>query len=93
MIEYIEKSKSQIISNKIINNINNKLWMQSDYGTAFYLGIITILKLFAKTFKKPQYIAREDFLEIMSTYKTDNVPDEIKELIDVILEEFDYKEG
>lgn len=89
-----EKSKSEIIIDEIINGITNKLWLQSDYGTAFYLGVISNLKLFAKAFKEPCEITREDCLKIMSTYKTDNnVPDKIKELIDTILEEFDYKEN
>ena len=90
---HIEKSKSEIITDEIMDGIMNKLWIQSDYATVFYLGIIAHLKQFAKTFKEPCYISREDYLKIMSKYKTDdNVPDEIKNLIDTILEEFNYKE-
>lgn len=88
-----EKSKSEIITDEIINGITNKLWLQSDYATAFYLGVISNLKHFAKVFKEPYQVDREVFLKTMSTYKTDNVPDEIKNLIDTILEEFDYKEN
>lgn len=88
-----EKSKSEITRDEIINNITNKLWIQSDYYTAFYLGILDILKAFAKTFKEPRLMSRKDFLDIMNTYKTCDVPDEIKNLIDTILEEFNYKEN
>lgn len=92
--KHIEKTKSEIAINEIINSITNKLWMQSDYATVFYLGVVANLKHFAKTFKEPCEITREDCLKIMGTYKTDNnVPDKIKDLIDTIFEEFDYKEN
>lgn len=90
----MEKTKSEIATDEIMDGITKKLWMQSDYATAFYLGIVANLKHFAKTFKEPCEITREDCLKIMSTYKTDNnVPDKIKDLIDIIFEEFDYKEN
>lgn len=88
-----EKSKSEIVIDEMMSSYVNKLWLQSDYCTAFYLGVITTLKQFVGAFKEPCYISREDYLKIMSTYKTYDVPDEIKNLIDTILEEFDYKEG
>lgn len=88
-----EKSKSEIAIDEIVNGFINKLWLQSDYATAFYLGVISSLKLFAKTFKEPCEITREDILKIMSSYKRVETPDEIKNLIDTIFEEFDYKEN
>lgn len=92
--KHIEKTNSETTIKEIIDGITNKLWMQSDYSTVFYLGVVANLKQFAKAFKEPCEITREDCLKIMSTYKTDdNVPDKIKNLIDVILEEFDYKEN
>lgn len=92
--KHIEKSKSEIITDEIVYGIMNKLWTQSDYATAFHLGVIANLKQFAKAFKEPCVITREDCLKIMGTYKTDNnVSDKIKDLIDTIFEEFDYKES
>ena len=91
--KYMDMSKSEIISDDIIKNITDKLWMQSGYITVYYLGAIAILKMLAKSFKNPCYMTREDFLSIISSYKTSDVPDEIKNLVDAILEEFDYKEG
>ena len=92
--KHIEKTKSEIATDEIIDGIMKKLWMQSDYATIFYFGIVANLKQFAKAFKEPCVTTREDCLKIMGTYKTDNnVPDKIKDLIDTIFEEFDYKEN
>jgi hypothetical protein len=92
--KHIEKTKSEIAIDETMNDIINKLWIQSDYATAFYLGVVTNLKQLAKIFKEPCEITREDYLKIMSIYKKDNnVPDKIKDLIDTIFEEFNYKES
>ncbi len=90
---YMNMSKSDIMSQDITNNITKKLWEQSDYGTMFYLGVISSLKSLAIACKNNCYIDREACLNMISLYKQYNVPDEIKELIDTIFEEFDYKEN
>lgn len=90
---YIKKSKSEVEMDKIVNNIAVKLWKDSEYASAYYLGAVTQLKMFAECLKKHDYLGRHEILMVMDSFKTNNdAPDEIKKLVDIILDEFDYKE-
>ena len=90
---YLEKSYSQLVSEEIVNGICLKLWNESGYATAHYLGAINQLKAIASALKESDYLTKNDIVRLIATYKDDkNAPDEIKNLIKTILEEFDYKE-
>lgn len=91
---YIEKTKSELESEKIINNLCLTLWKDSGYATAYYLGAINQLKVIASALKQSSCLTKEDTLMLIANYKKDNnAPDEIIDLIDAILEEFNYKEN
>ena len=92
--KYIKKSNSELETDRLVNNISYKLWNDNGYQTVYYLGIITELKMLAKALGSHRTINKTDVLEIINAFKANkNVPDEIKDLIDMILEEFDYKES
>lgn len=89
---YIKKSYSQLESEKIVNNLCLKLWNESEYAIAHYLGAINQLKVIASILRKSDYLTKNDIVGLIATYKNNkSVPDEIKNLVDIILEEFDYK--
>ena len=88
-IDRLDKSKSDIMAEDIINKMSHELWKNSDYAVAYYLGVIFELKVFAKALKKPQCMSSEDCLAVMKTLKNDEVPAVIKDIIDEILKEFD----
>lgn len=91
--KYIKKSNSELETDRLVNNISYKLWNDNGYQTVYYLGIITELKMLAKALGSHRTINKTDVLEIINAFKANkNVPDEIKNLINMILEEFDYKE-
>lgn len=91
--KYIKKSKSELEIDKIKNNMCNKLWKDSDYNTAYYLGAITQLKIIVESMRESDCLKRDDILSLIKSYKIiDNMPNEIKNLVDIILDEFYYKE-
>jgi hypothetical protein len=92
--KYIQKSNSELKHDEIIDDLCRKLWKDSGYATAFYLGSLTQLKYMAKPMREEHYLSKKNILALIGTYKDNkDVPDEIKELADMILEEFDYKEN
>lgn len=91
--KYIKKSKSELEIDKLIDNVTRKLWNDNGYFTIYYLGAINQLKLMAEALGTYGSINRDDILRLINTFKINNdAPDEIKNLVDMILDEFDYKE-
>ena len=91
--KYIKKSNSELESEEIMNNIFAKMWKDNGYNTIYYLGIIDYLKRMAKILGESDTFGRNDLLKLISILKTnDDAPDEIKNLVTMILDEFDYKE-
>ena len=91
--KFIKKSKSELETDKLINNVTNKLWIDNGYATIFYLGAINQLKILAEGLRKCDYINQDNILMLINSFKTnDDAPDEIKKLVDMILDEFSYKE-
>ena len=86
---YIEKSKSELEVDKIINDINNKLWNNNGYMTLYNLGAVNQLKVIAQALDKYGRLERDDILALISTYKES---EGVSDLVAMILEEFDYKE-
>ena len=92
--EYIKKYKSELAGEKIINDLCSKLWCESGYATAMYLGSINQLTLMARTLRESDYLTKHDIVMLIASYKENkDLPDEIKNLVNILLEEFDYKEN
>ena len=92
--KFIRKSKSELAADEIVQNISRKLWDEKGYNTIYHLGAIMQLKCMIKGMKDDYSLTKSDLLAILASSKNyDDAPDEIKNLIDDILEEFDYKEN
>lgn len=92
--KYIKKSISELESDKIVNNLCRNLWKESGYAVAYYLGMINQLKFLATAMGKSACLTEESVLGLIASFKDQvDTPDEIKNLVDIILEEFDYKEN
>lgn len=91
---YFNMSESERESDKIMQSLCRKLWKDSGYETAYWLGAINQLKFIAQSLKGSNVIDRRCCLAFMKTLKTtEDVPDEVKNLIDTILDEFKNKEN
>ena len=88
--KFIEKTKSELEADNIINGITKKLWDDADYTTIYNLGAVTQLKVIAQALDKYGRLERDDILKLISTYKGS---EGVSDLVDMILEEFDYKEN
>ena len=92
--KYFKKSNSELETDRLINNINCKLWDDNGYNTVLYLGSINQLKLIAEGLGEHGLVGRNEILMLINSFKTnEDVPDEIKNLADMILDEFNYKEA
>lgn len=90
---YFNTSESERESEKIMQSLCRKLWKDSGYSTAYWLGAVNQLKHIAQSLKGSYALDRKCCLEIMKNFKTtEEVPDEVKNLIDIILDEFKDKE-
>ena len=91
--KYIKKSNFELESDHIIDNISRKMWRNSEYLKIYYLGILHQFYAIAEGLGPHGTINRDNILMLINTFKTnDDAPDEIKNLVNMILEEFDYKE-
>lgn len=86
----VEKSKSELEVDRIINDINNKLWNNNGYMIIYNLGAVDQLKVIAQVLDKYGRLGRDDILKLISTYKE---CEGVSDLVKAILEEFDYKEN
>lgn len=88
--KFIEKTKSELEADRIVNDINNKLWNNNGYMTIYNLGAVNQLKIIAQALDKYGRLERDDILKLISSYKD---AEGVSDLVDMILEEFDYKEN
>ena len=92
--KFIKKSESELASDEIINNLSHKLWNDSGYNIAYMLGVVNYLSALAKQMKKYDTLTRKDLVTLISAIKDGNeTPDEIKNLVDIVLEELKEKEN
>ena len=90
---FTKKSKSDLASDAILNNIYHKMWDDRGYTTGYYLGVVNQLKSMIKGMRDDHTFSQKDLLMLLASSKNyDETPDEIKSLIDDILEECNYKE-
>lgn len=91
--KYIKKSKFELETDRLIDKLTRKLWKDEGYLTIYYLGILSQFHAIAEGLGPYGTINRDNILMLINTFKTnDDAPDEIKNLVDMILDEFDYKE-
>lgn len=88
--KYIEKSKSELEADKIIDDIVNKFWKDAGYTTVYNLGAVCQLKTIAQALDKYGRLERDDILKLISTFKES---EGVSDLVNMILEEFEYKEN
>lgn len=91
--KFIKKSKSELAADEIVQNISRKLWNDQGYNDIYRLGAILILKTMIESLRQSDSYTKKDLLMILASQKNYNdISDDIKSLIDNILEEFDHKE-
>ena len=88
--KYIKKTKSELEADRIVNDITSKLWNDHGYMTIYNLGAVTQLNAIAQALNKNVCLEKKDILKLISTYKES---EGVSDLVDMILEEFDYKEN
>ena len=92
--KFIKKSKSELASDEIVHNLSRKLWNDSGYNIVYLLGIINYLKGMATAMRDSDYYSKKDLMRLIASFKDDDDnPDEIKSLVDIILEELEEKEN
>lgn len=92
--KFIKKSKSELASDEIVNNLSRKLWNDSGYNIVYLLGIINYLKNMVTAMRDSDYYSKKDLMRLIASFKDgDDYPDEIKSLVDTILEELEVKEN
>ena len=86
----VEKSKSEIESDRILQDIHDKWFIGLGYETVYKLGAIHELKAIVKSLDKYKTIDRDALLAALASFKDS---EGVSDLVDMILEEFDYKEN
>jgi ABC-type polysaccharide transport system permease subunit len=87
-----ERSKFELASDEITLGIYNKIWGELGYNSIYYLGAVSFLRSMAKSTSKRDEYTKMYLLDVINSIKQiEGVPDNIKRLVDVTLEEFEYK--
>ncbi len=90
--KFIKKSKSELAADEIVQNISRKIWNDQGYNDIYRLGAIIMLKMMIETLRHSDSYTKKDLLMVLVSQKNyDDISDDIKNLIDSILEEFDYE--
>lgn len=91
--KFIKKSKSELASDEIINRISQKLWDDSGYNVVYMLGVINYLSEMVKKMRSYDTYSKKDLITLIASIKNGNeTPDEIKNLVDIVLEELNEKD-
>jgi hypothetical protein len=91
--KFIKKSESELASDEICNALSRKLWNDSGYNVAYMLGVVNYLSAMAKQMRSSDYYSKKDLIMLITSIKDGNeTPDEIKKLVDIVLEELEDKE-
>ena len=88
---YFKKSNSELAADEILNNIARKLWDDKGYNLVYLLGSVQQLKTLLSS-GKDSFTKKELLMVLAATKNLEGAPDEIKSLIDKIVEEFEDKE-
>ena len=91
--KFIKKSKCELATDEIINRISRKLWNDSGYNVVYMLGVINYLSAMAKQMRSYDTYSKKDLITLIASIKNGNeTPDEIKNLVDIVLEELNEKD-
>lgn len=91
--KFIKKSTYELEVDKLVDGITRKMWDDNGYSALYCLGSLNQLKALAEWLRKNDTLELDQILAVINTYKTSSdTPNEIKNLVDIILDEFDYKE-
>jgi hypothetical protein len=91
--KFIKKSESELATDEIINTLSRKLWNDSGYNVAYMLGVVNYLSALAKQMRSYDTLSKTDLIRCIEYIKEGNeTPDEIKRLVDIVLEELKEKE-
>ena len=87
-----EKSKFELASEDITLGIYNKIWGELGYNSIYYLGAVSFLRSMVKSLNRRDEYTKMYLLDVINSIKQiEDIPDNIKTLVDVTLEEFEYK--
>ena len=87
---FVKKTKSELESDRILNDISKKLWDNAGYVAVHNPGAVNQLKSIAQAIKKHGPLDLDTVLKAISLFKDS---EGVSDLVDMILEEFDYKES
>lgn len=92
--KFVKKTESELASEEIVNRLANKLWKDSGYHIAYMLGVVNYLSALAKQMRSCDTLSKKDLMRCIELLKEGNeTPDEIKSLVDIVLEELKGKEN
>ena len=90
--KFIKKSESELTSDEIINSISQKLWNDSGYNVVYILGVVNYLSAMARQMSNYDTYSKKDLITLIAAIKdVDSTPDEIKNLVDIVLKELNGK--
>ena len=89
--KFIKKSKSVLAAEEIAQGVYHKLWSDFGFNDIYWLGAIMQTKAMIESLRDGRSYDKRDLLMIIAMAKDyEDVSSKVKDLIDVILEEFDY---
>lgn len=92
--QFIRKSESELATDEIVNTLSRKLWNDSGYNVAYMLGVVNYLSALAKQMRSYDTLSKKDLIRCIECVKEGtDTPDEIKKLVDIVLEELKEKEN
>ena len=90
--KFIKKSESELTSDEIINSNSQKLWNDSGYNVVYILGVVNYLSAMARPMSNYDTYSKKDLITLIAAIKdVGSTPDEIKNLIDIVLKELNGK--
>ena len=92
--KFIKKSESELASDEIINTLSRRFQNDSGYNVAYMLGVVNYLSVMARQMSNYDTYSKKDLITLIAAIKDcDSTPDEIKKLVDIVLEELKEKEN
>ena len=83
-----KKSEVDLARDKITGDIYTKLLDSLGFYDIYYLGCVSTIEMLLKWFRSDgDIIQKKDLIDILNEYKTLDVSDNVKNLIDKVLKE------
>ena len=88
----IKKSKSVLAAEEIAQGVYHKLWSDFGFNDIYWLGAIMQTKAMIEALRDGNAYDKKCLLMIIASVKNnEDASGKIKDLVDTILEEFDYE--